>query len=126
VKYKLEVSGRARDESTWIFTLTGDLFGSKQGYAFQEDVREKIAGGVRKVVIDLAGVVRVDSSGIGILMGLMWSASQAGAGLVLASLSPTVERVLSVAMLLEHVERANGVDEALALLDGMDLGGAKA
>ena len=51
----------------------------------------------------------------------MWSASHAGAGLALASVTPKVERVLSIAMLLEHIAHADSVDAALAKLDEMKL-----
>ena len=54
----------------------------------------------------------------------MWSASQAGAGMVLASLSPTVEKVLSIAMLLDHIDHAKSVEDALTRLDWMQLEGS--
>ena len=46
----------------------------------------------------------------------MWSASQSGARLVLAALSRKVEKVLSIAMLLDHIDHAPTVDEAVARL----------
>jgi anti-anti-sigma factor len=121
-KKKLEVDSRNRDDQTRIYTLAGCLFGSTEGYGFQEEVRQEIASGVKKVVIDLSAVEKIDSSGIGILVATMWSASQAGAGLVLASLSARVEKVLSIAMLLDRIEHADSVEDALAKLDRMDLG----
>lgn len=118
---KLEVRGEAHDDQTWIYTLSGNLFGSAEAYAFQEKARDKIGSGVKKLVVDLAAVERIDSSGIGILVATMWSASQAGAGLALASVTPKVERVLSIAMLLDHITHADSVDAALAKLDEMQL-----
>ena len=120
-KNKFEVASVARDDETRVYTLSGSLFGSSDAYAFQEDVRQKIASGTRKVVIDLATVERIDSSGIGILVAIMWSASQGGAGLILAALSAKVEQVLSIAMLLDHIDHAASVEDALARLDQMDL-----
>ena len=120
-KHKLEVGEENRDDRTRIYTLSGCLFGSPEAYAFQEDVRSKIASGVTRIVIDLSAVEKIDSSGIGILVAAMWSASRGGAGLVLAALSSTVEKVLSIAMLLEHIDHAATVDDALASLDRMDL-----
>jgi anti-sigma B factor antagonist len=116
-KKKLEVRSEARDDQTWIYTLSGCLYGSTEGYGFQDDVRQKVGSGVKRIVVDLAGVDRIDSSGIGILVATMWSASQAGARLVLASLSARVEKVLSIAMLLDHIGNAESVEEALAELD---------
>ena len=123
-KPKLEILSEVRDDQTWIYRLAGSLYGSTEGYGFQDEVRKRIAGGGRKIVIDLAGVERIDSSGIGILVAIMWSASQAGGGLILAALSSRVEKVLSIAMLLDHVDHADSVDEALTRLDQMDLGSA--
>ena len=116
---KLEVQSEARDDKTWIYTLSGDLYSNNNGYEFQEEVRGKIAGGAKGIIIDLAGVKRIDSSGIGILVAVMWSASNAGGKLVLAALSPKVHDVLSIAMLLDHIDHADSTDEALAKLDAI-------
>jgi len=121
-KKKLEVGSEVRDDQTRIYTLAGNLFGSSEGYGFQEEIRKQIASGVTRIVIDLSSVEKIDSSGIGILVATMWSASQAGAGLVLAALSARVEKVLSIAMLLDHIEHADSVEDALAKLDRMQLG----
>lgn len=117
----LEIKTTSRDETTCIYSLSGFLCGSSQGYEFQEKVRETVAGGKRKVLIDLENLERIDSSGIGILVTCMWSASRAGGGLALASLPAHVEKVLGIAMLLDHIEHADTVDQALAKLDGMTL-----
>jgi anti-anti-sigma factor len=116
---KLEARGRAHDERTWIYTLTGSLYGSPEAYEFQNEVRERIGSGTERLVIDLSGVDKIDSCGIGVLVATMWSASQAGIGLVLAALTPKVERLLSMAMLLEHIDHAQTLDEALAKANRM-------
>ena len=113
---KLETSHDDRPDGVTVFTLAGDLFGSSAGYAFQDAVRQKLAAGSRGIVVDLSRIVRIDSSGVGILAALMWSASNAPTRLVLASLPQRVEKVLSLAMLLEHVDHAASVDEAVAKL----------
>jgi len=46
----------------------------------------------------------------------MWSASNAGGALALASLPPHVERVLGLALLLDRITNAATVPEALAKL----------
>lgn len=101
-------------EGTVIYRLAGDLFGSAAGYAFQNVVRDGVAAGSRRVVLDLAEVTRIDSTGVGILVALMWSASRGGAALALAALPAHVEGVLSIAMLLPHISHAATVDDALA------------
>jgi len=117
----LEVRRGSRDAETRVYSLSGSLYGSKEGYDFQEEIRREVASGVRKIVIDMAAVDRIDSTGIGIQVAAMWSASHAGAGLVLAALSSKVEKVLSIALLLDHIGHAESVEQALAALDGMKL-----
>jgi anti-sigma B factor antagonist len=118
---QLQVESRAHDDQTWVFSLKGSLFGSTDAYAFQQQVRDRIGEGASKVVIDLSGVDKIDSSGIGILVAVMWSASRAGGGMVLASIPPKVEKILEIAMLLDHIDHADSVDAALELLQRMKL-----
>jgi anti-sigma B factor antagonist len=99
-----------------VFALAGPLNGLEAAYEFQDAVRRTIAGGCRKIVLDLAEVGRVDSCGIGILASLMWSASQAGAGMVLATIPPQVEKLLQIVTLLDHVDHAPSREAAIALL----------
>jgi len=118
VKKPLEVHNELIDDSTLVITLSGDLLGSSRGYDLQNEIREKVSGGSTKIVVDLAAIDRIDSSGVGILMAMMWSASQAGGRFILASIPPKVEKVLGIVMLLDHIDHAGSVQEALAKLDG--------
>jgi len=113
MRKQLDVRSEARHDGVRVYTLSGNLFGSPEGYAFQEDVRRTIADGARGVVIDVAGITRIDSSGVGILVAIMWSASSARTKLVLTALPQRVEKVLSLAMLLDHIDHAPTVEAAL-------------
>jgi anti-anti-sigma factor len=114
---KLAYTTEPHGDATTIYRVRGNLFGSAEGFKLQEAVRSSIADGRRRVVLDLAQVGRIDSSGVGILVAIMWSASNGGGELVLASLPAVVERVLGIAMLLPHIAHAPSVEEALAHLD---------
>jgi len=100
-----------------VYALKGHLCGTPPSYEFQDEVREKIGAGTRKIVIDLGGVERIDSCGIGILASLMWSASQAGGGMVLASVPKHVEKLLGIVMLLDHIDHADDRAAAIAMLE---------
>lgn len=76
----------------------------------------------RRIALDLSYVDRVDSAGIGILITVVFSASRAGGGLVVANLSEHVENALGIAMLLDHVDHAATLDDAVRKLQGMKLG----
>ena len=116
---KLEVATEDRDPAICIFRLSGNLYGDPEGYAFQTLVREKFNAGTKGLVIDLGDVDRIDSSGVGILASITVSAQNAGAGVVLASLSTTVEKVLEIAWFQRWADHAGSVDEALKKLAAM-------
>jgi anti-anti-sigma factor len=123
VREKFSATIEERGADTLIGRLHGDFYGSTEAYAFQDDVRDRIAAGRRKVVLDLSRSGKIDSSGVGILVALMWSCYQAKGAMVLASLPPTIEKVLGIAMLLERMTHAPSLDEALAKLDATTLPG---
>ena len=62
-------------------------------------LREVLAGlaSVRAVVLDLSGVVFIDSSGLGALVGGVRRARELGGAVALASPTRAVDRVLRVA-----------------------------
>jgi len=117
LEYSSETPGGADGELV-VFTLAGQLSGSEPAYDFQDKVRQKITGGCRKIVIDLAGVERIDSCGIGILASLMWSASQAEAAMVFAAIPRQIEKLLQIVMLLDHIDHAPSREAAIAMLQG--------
>jgi len=115
MKGKLEVRCETIDERTCTYVLTGNLHGGGDAYAFQDEVRDKITG-KQRVIIDLTSVDRIDSSGIGILVALMWSASQSEGRMVLASLPDNIKKILDIAMLLDHIDNTPTVEAALELI----------
>lgn len=110
-----------RESGALLYRLSGWLYGTKSGYAFQEEVRQKVASGSKRFVIDLTDVQRIDSCGIGILAASIFSAQKAGAGMVLAAMPANIQRMLGLTMFLDHVAHADSVDEAMASVLGMEL-----
>lgn len=100
-----------------VYRLAGDLFGTSEGYRFQNAVRDGVAAGQRRIVLDCGELGRIDSSGVGILVAVMWSASNGGASLALAAVPSIVEKVLGLAMLLPRIAHAPSVEEARKLVE---------
>ena len=92
-KHSLEVKAEQRDAATCVYRLSGVLYGTVEAYAFQEQTRQKVSEGVRKIVLDLGAVERIDSSGIGILVTVAFSTHRAGGAIVLASVPPRVTAI---------------------------------
>ena len=111
----------SRDSGTLFYRLSGWLYGTTTGYAFQEAVRKKVADGNRRFVIDLSGVQRIDSCGIGILAAAIFSAQKAGAGVVLAALPDPIKRMLGLTMFLNHISTTDTVEAAFEQIESMEL-----
>jgi len=119
----LEYSEVERGSETLVYRLSGNLYGTDAGYAFQEAVRRAASADTKRFVIDLSGVDRIDSCGIGILAASIFSVQKAGGGMVLAALPEHIQRMLGLTMFLDHVAHAETVDDALAKVAGMELSG---
>lgn len=110
---KLQVERSAHDGGIEVFTLTGDLVGDGDGYAFQDAVRARVSDRPRAVVLDFTHVVRIDSCGIGILAALVVSARNAGVKIVFACLSERAKKLLAVVWPMDFVDSADTLDEAM-------------
>jgi anti-sigma B factor antagonist len=74
-------------------------FGPGSGVVLGEMVRELIKKGDRKILLNLAGVTYVDSSGVGQLTGAFTSARNQGAELKLLSPTSQVQNLLKITQL---------------------------
>ncbi len=81
--------------------------------AFREAVRDAVASGTPRLVIDLAGVTVIDSSGIGALVGGLREARDAGGELRIASAREQARTVLSLTKIDRVLKAYPTVDEAL-------------
>lgn len=117
----MTVTSTEHESGAMIFSVSGNLHGTTEGYALQDEVRQRFSTGTRKIIIDLSYVGRIDSCGIGILAAVAMSAQNNGSGLVLSSLPDRIVQILGVTNFLEFVESAESVPDALAKLDEMKL-----
>jgi anti-sigma B factor antagonist len=92
----------------------GRFAGGVLDFQLRDSVAAAIASGARHVVLDLADLARVDSTGIGELVGAYAAARKRGASLALARLSPGVAGVLAASRLGFLFSIHQSVDGALA------------
>lgn len=69
--------------------------------------------GYRSFVLDLTGVERIDSCGVGLLIGMHHKAVGAGGTLVVVVVSPFVRKVLRMMRLDRFLELETSLDRAL-------------
>lgn len=85
------------------FTLRGEL-DPHTAPRLRERVEEALASNRTSLVLDLAGVTFIDSSGLRVILSGHKDANDRGGRLVLQSPSPTARRLLDITGLLEHID----------------------
>lgn len=96
-----------------VLTLSGDAMGGPDGSALHESLRFLRADGTKNAVIDLGGVERMNSSGLGMLIGALTIVRNAGGDLRLANVHTRVIQLLTVTKLLGVFAIHATVDEAV-------------
>ena len=99
-----------------VCTLTGRLIGKAASYAFLEEARQRIERGCIHVIVDLATVDRIDSTGVGILASLYTSAHRRGGRVFVVHADARAREVLSIMRLMDFLETAETTDAALGLV----------
>ena len=79
----------------------------------REQVVKVVTGGQPRVVLDLQGVDFVDSTGLGVIVGLLKRTRGQGGDLRLVSTRPSLRKVLELTGIDRALELAPTVDEAL-------------
>ena len=80
---------------------------------FAKSITSLVRGGESKVVINMSGVVYVDSASIGCLMDLYRQATQAGGGLKLAGVQKRVDTMLTMTGAQNFIELHADEDSAI-------------
>jgi anti-anti-sigma factor len=92
----------------------GRFAGGVLDFQLRDSVAAAVASGARHVVLDLADLSQVDSTGIGELVGAYAAARKRGASLALARLSPGVAGVFAACRLGTLFSIHSTLDSALA------------
>jgi anti-sigma B factor antagonist len=86
---------------------------------FRQTLQAEVRRAERGVILLLADVTFVDSSGIAVLIeGLKWSRER-NLPYILAHLTPAVQMVIELARLEQFFTIAGSLEEALALIPGV-------
>jgi anti-sigma B factor antagonist len=91
----LNLQQRESDGVT-ILEMEGRILVGESSQKFHQEVRAVIAGGARKLVLQLGGITYIDSSGVGEIVGALTAAKNAGGELRLADLTPKVRDLMKM------------------------------
>jgi len=90
----LDIQRREREDIT-VLDVAGRITVGEEAGAFRDTMRELTAGGVRNVILNLAGVDYIDSTGLGALVVCFTSLGKQGGRLKLENLNRrTIELLL--------------------------------
>jgi anti-anti-sigma factor len=91
------------DGGDTVFTLSGEL-DPHTAPALRTEIDRTLASGRTRLVLDLAGLTFIDSSGLRVIISAHKDAAERGGRLLLRSPSPTTRRLLDITGLLDHIE----------------------
>lgn len=97
-----------------VLDVSGKVIIGQVEVELRDAVQQALADGRMKILLVMNGVTALDSSGVGELMAAYTSASNRGAELKLARLSPKVSTVLQATRLTGVLDIHASEDEALA------------
>ena len=96
-----------------VVEIEGRIVLGEESNAFREQVKNLLAAGKKKIVLNLAQVGYIDSAGLGTLVATFHSARSQGAVLKLANLGSKFKEVLQVTKLMTVFDTYDS--EALAV-----------
>lgn len=95
----LKITNREVD-GVAVVQLEGRIVLGEESNALRERVKALLAGGQKKIVLNMDNVTYIDSAGLGTLVATHHSAKSQGAGLRLSNLGSKFQEVLQVTKLL--------------------------
>lgn len=108
----MKFSVRDQDGVT-ILAPKGKIMGGPDSTELHEKLRDLIKGSTKKVVIDLADVDWMNSTGLGILISGLTTMRNSGGELKLARVTDKIQSLLVITKLVTVFESFPSVDEAL-------------
>lgn len=96
-----------------VVALDGRIVLGEETSALREAVKDLLAEGKKNIVLDLANVSLIDSSGLGVLVSAYSSAKASGALLRLCNLGPRLSELLQITKLYTVFEVSDTVEDAV-------------
>jgi len=97
-----------------VITLQGNLMGGPDASTLNGQLHTLLTEGNKHVVLDLAGVQYINSSGLGLLIGSVTTMRSAGGSLKIAGASEKIMGLIRITKLESVFEAYPSVEEAIA------------
>ncbi len=96
-----------------VVELKGNVMGGPEAQEFSDMLHKFLDEGKKNVVIDLAGVKFMNSSGLGMLISGFTTIKNGGGALKLANATEKINSLLVITKLITIFENFDSVDEAV-------------
>jgi anti-sigma B factor antagonist len=97
-----------------ILTLAGSITLGSGDTTVRDMVKDLVAGGHKKILIDLGGVTFMDSTGLGEMVAAYSHAKGQQASMKLCSLTKKIDDLMQITQLASVFETYESVDEGLS------------
>ncbi len=97
-----------------IITLRGDLIGEPETTNIREKIRSLITENIKKVVIDLADVAYINSTGLGSLISVLTTLRNAGGDLKLSHVGEKIKSIFVITQLIKVFDTYETHEQAIA------------
>jgi len=108
----MKINARTRD-GVVILDCKGKITIGVGDVVLREAVQETVRAGNKNILINLAGVTTMDSSGVGELVSTYTTVTNRGGKLKLLNLPPKVSDILQITQLITVFETFDDEDEAV-------------
>ena len=101
-----------------VLELLGRVTLGEESNDLRTRIKDLLAQGKKRLVLDLGNVSYIDSAGLGTLVAGYTSSQNQGAGMKLANLTKKFHEQLNITKLVTVFEVFNSVEEAIASFGG--------
>jgi len=109
----MKLSSREQDGIV-ILEPKGKIMGGPDATALKESIRDYVNDDKKRVVIDLAEVDWMNSTGLGILISCLKTVKEAGGELKLSNVTDKIKSLLTITKLVTVFDAYDSTDEAIA------------
>lgn len=108
----MKLSSREQD-GVVILEPKGKIMGGPDATALKESIRDYVNDGKRRVVIDLADVDWMNSTGLGIMISCLKTVKEADGELKLSNVTDKIKSLLTITKLVTVFDAYDSTDEAI-------------
>jgi anti-sigma B factor antagonist len=99
-----------------IISLKGDMMGEPDTLIFRDKVKEMAEKGMKKFILDLAGVKWMNSLGLGSLIAAFTTVKNHDGEMVIINVTKKVESLFMITQLIKVFKHYDSLDAAIAAL----------